>query len=195
MNTATMSTTSSMANPTETGIYYQSHSQQLHNGQQISNGQQMSNGQAPAPQTVTSGPMPHYGSQSSLMQPSPHAYSNSSTYSHGGYYGGLTSPQAATTNMPGPPSMHGPSSMAVGPAMHGAGLHGHNSVLPLPGVPSGPMSPNYSGFDTSGQIAPHGAKPRVTATLWEDEGSLCFQVETRGICVARREGQFERSSV
>lgn len=32
-------------------------------------------------------------------------------------------------------------------------------------------------------------KPRVTATLWEDEGSLCFQVEARGICVARREGK------
>ena len=30
-------------------------------------------------------------------------------------------------------------------------------------------------------------KPRVTATLWEDEGSLCFQVEANGICVARRE--------
>jgi protein SOK2 len=30
-------------------------------------------------------------------------------------------------------------------------------------------------------------KPRVTATLWEDEGSLCFQVEAKGVCVARRE--------
>jgi hypothetical protein len=30
-------------------------------------------------------------------------------------------------------------------------------------------------------------KPRVTTTLWEDEGSLCFQVEARGVCVARRE--------
>ena len=30
--------------------------------------------------------------------------------------------------------------------------------------------------------------PRVTATLWEDEGSLCFQVEAKGVCVARREG-------
>jgi protein SOK2 len=30
-------------------------------------------------------------------------------------------------------------------------------------------------------------KPRVTATLWEDEGSLCFQVEANGVCVARRE--------
>jgi protein SOK2 len=47
----------------------------------------------------------------------------------------------------------------------------------------------YSGasFDITGQIAPPGMKPRVTATLWEDEGSLCFQVEANGICVARRE--------
>lgn len=31
-------------------------------------------------------------------------------------------------------------------------------------------------------------KPRVTATLWEDEGSMCFQVEAKGVCVARRDG-------
>lgn len=43
-------------------------------------------------------------------------------------------------------------------------------------------------YDTTGQIAPPGMKPRVTATLWEDEGSLCFQVEAKGVCVARREG-------
>ena len=47
---------------------------------------------------------------------------------------------------------------------------------------------NDSVYDTSGQLAPPGAKPRVTATLWEDEGSLCFQIEARGVCVARREG-------
>ncbi|KAA8916955.1 hypothetical protein TRICI_000922 [Trichomonascus ciferrii] len=29
--------------------------------------------------------------------------------------------------------------------------------------------------------------PRVTTTLWEDEGTLCFQVEAKGVCVARRE--------
>jgi protein SOK2 len=45
-------------------------------------------------------------------------------------------------------------------------------------------------FDHTGQIAPPGMKPRVTATLWEDEGSLCFQVEAKGVCVARREGSF-----
>lgn len=50
------------------------------------------------------------------------------------------------------------------------------------------MANHYAGFDTTGQNPPPGMKPRVTATLWEDEGSLCFQVEARGICVARREG-------
>lgn len=54
---------------------------------------------------------------------------------------------------------------------------------PLPG------SQSYQShqFDHTGQIAPPGMKPRVTATLWEDEGSLCFQVEAKGVCVARRE--------
>ncbi|CAI4215181.1 unnamed protein product [Parascedosporium putredinis] len=60
---------------------------------------------------------------------------------------------------------------------------------PLPGIPgqAAAMQNQYTGFDTTGQIAPPGMKPRVTATLWEDEGSLCYQVEARGICVARRE--------
>lgn len=45
-------------------------------------------------------------------------------------------------------------------------------------------------FDTTGQIPPIGMKPRVTATLWEDESTLCFQVDIKGTCVARREGIF-----
>ena len=56
-------------------------------------------------------------------------------------------------------------------------------------APGGPTQ-GYTAqtFDTTGQVAPPGMKPRVTATLWEDEGSLCFQVEAKGVCVARREG-------
>jgi hypothetical protein len=68
------------------------------------------------------------------------------------------------------------------------------NVLPLPAMSAGQPGmpgPGYGaqqGFDTTGQVAPPGMKPRVTATLWEDEGSLCFQVEAKGVCVARREG-------
>jgi protein SOK2 len=71
---------------------------------------------------------------------------------------------------------------------------GGQNVLPLPAMAAQPgMSGQgygaQQGFDTTGQVAPPGMKPRVTATLWEDEGSLCFQVEAKGVCVARREGK------
>lgn len=128
----------------------------------------MSAGQPPAPQTVTS----HYGHQQPpVLQPGPGQYSQPAYGSHYGYGNGLTSPPT------GPPVSNG---MGTGP------------VLPLPGGVNQPgmSSGSYSpGYDTTGQIAPPGMKPRVTATLWEDEGSLCFQVEARGICVARREGE------
>ncbi|KAI9891927.1 MAG: hypothetical protein M1814_002312 [Vezdaea aestivalis] len=61
--------------------------------------------------------------------------------------------------------------------------NGQTHPNPFPVAPTQPPQP----FDTTGQIAPAGMKPRVTATLWEDEGSLCFQVEAKGVCVARRE--------
>ncbi|UNI20729.1 hypothetical protein JDV02_006794 [Purpureocillium takamizusanense] len=130
--------------------------------------QHMSAGQAPPPQTVTSGTMTHYQHhQPTLLQPGPAQYSNAAQYPQYGYANGLTSPPAAppVSNMGQP-----------------------QNVLPLPGVPGQQnMGNQYAGFDTSGQQPPPGMKPRVTATLWEDEGSLCFQVEARGICVARRE--------
>jgi len=43
--------------------------------------------------------------------------------------------------------------------------------------------------DPSGQTGPPGKRPKITATLWEDENTLCFQVESAGICVARRAGK------
>lgn len=59
----------------------------------------------------------------------------------------------------------------------------------LGGIPGQPRNyPNVATVtDPTGQSAPPGAKPKVTTTLWEDEGTLCFQVEAKGICVARRE--------
>lgn len=109
--------------------------------------------------------MAHYPPpQPPLLQPGPAQYSAPPhPYPQYGYANGLTSPPAAPVSGGMP-----------------------QNVLPLPGQPG--MPNQYSGFDTTGQVAPPGMKPRVTATLWEDEGSLCFQVEARGICVARRQG-------
>ncbi len=61
-------------------------------------------------------------------------------------------------------------------------------------VPGSHGYPSHN-FDNTGQIAPPGMKPRVTATLWEDEGSLCFQVEAKGVCVARREGRTQTGAI
>ena len=64
----------------------------------------------------------------------------------------------------------------------------HTNYLGGQGVPSGGYPAQNHQHDTTGQVAPAGMKPRVTATLWEDEGSMCFQVEAKGVCVARRDG-------
>ena len=45
--------------------------------------------------------------------------------------------------------------------------------------------------DTISQVEPPSSKNLVSATLWEDEGTLCFHVESRGVCVARREGELQ----
>lgn len=136
--------------------------------------QHLSAGQPHAPQTVTSGAMGHYHQQAPPMLQSTHAqYSNPVNYAYG-YANGLTSPPAA----PAPPSVSN-------------GMSTPQNVLPLPGgavASQSSIQAQYANFDTTGQQPPSGMKPRVTATLWEDEGSLCFQVEARGICVARREG-------
>lgn len=78
-----------------------------------------------------------------------------------------TNPSSAMAQMSSSQYTHGPSN----------GAAGH------------PYPPSQQPFDQTGQVAPPGMKPRVTATLWEDEGSLCFQVEAKGVCVARREGK------
>lgn len=138
----------------------------------------MSAGQAPAPQTVTSGGLGHYSNhqQPPPLQPGPGQYSQAPAHygQYGGYSNGLASPHGG--QVPGSLGSQGnvlslPSLTAAQPVMHSQ------------------YSPQSQGFDTTGQIAPQGMKPRVTATLWEDEGALCFQVEAKGICVARREGK------
>ncbi|KAI7859226.1 transcription regulator HTH, apses-type DNA-binding domain-containing protein [Circinella umbellata] len=46
---------------------------------------------------------------------------------------------------------------------------------------SHPISPPGFGPPTSL------ARPKLTTTVWDDEGTVCYQVDAKGICVARRE--------
>ncbi|PVH81269.1 apses-domain-containing protein [Cadophora sp. DSE1049] len=84
----------------------------------------------------------------------------------------LRYPQDTTRSYPPPPSQ------PQGPQL---------PPMSIPGQDNGDYAAQSVNMDTTGQIAPIGAKPRVTATLWEDEGTLCFQVDVKGTCVARRE--------
>ena len=127
------------------------------------------------------------------MQNGVHSYGSSPvTYSqYGGYGNGMQSLHSAGSSsgsmgsqlvqqspVPLPSESHyGHELFATANAWSGLATNtpaGANGQMPAP-------------FDTTGQLAPAGMKPRVTATLWEDEGSLCFQVEAGGVCVARRE--------
>ena len=45
-----------------------------------------------------------------------------------------------------------------------------------------PTSPSWD------QIVLSEQKPELSATLWEDEGCICFQVKVKGVCIARRDG-------
>jgi protein SOK2 len=114
----------------------------------------------------SSGPMGgHYSQYPAPIMPSQHPYTTQ-YQSYGAY--------PAYSGAPVSSSMSHHSLVAMQPAP---------SQATLPGTQ------NYMGhqMDTTGQLAPPGVKPRVTATLWEDEGTLCFQVEAKGVCVARRE--------
>lgn len=132
------------------------------------------------PQTIQSSAAPpgmsHYNYQTSqALQSAPQPYGSSPTsYSQYAYSNGLA-----------PLHTGGHSSGPLVPQSHPSLPTLANSIPPSSA--GGQQYPSQS-FDTSGQIAPPGMKPRVTATLWEDEGSLCFQVEANGVCVARREG-------
>ncbi|KAH8695952.1 apses transcription factor StuA [Talaromyces proteolyticus] len=124
-------------------------------------------------------PYSHYQQPPPVLPPGSTGYpSTPSSYSYP-YSNGVTSTtQASSTSI----NNQVPTQILPLPAMttHTVTPHGYvggtNASSPQPSI-----------HDPTGQTCPPGAKPRVTATLWEDEGSLCYQVEAKGVCVARRE--------
>jgi enhanced filamentous growth protein 1 len=165
----------------------------------------MSSAQPYTPQSATAPGLSHYSQyqQPQVIQPGPTHYAPSPhSYGTYSYSNGVQSPQSATQ----PPSAHQvhPQALPLPGKLHvvlGSLLSSDVTLAMMPGPPSqhgymgsgsapghGYGSQPQHQFDQTGQIAPPGMKPRVTATLWEDEGSLCFQVEAKGVCVARREG-------
>ncbi|KAL3442160.1 hypothetical protein BJX65DRAFT_229887 [Aspergillus insuetus] len=140
----------------------------------------LSSGQPYASHPATAGAIHYqYPQQPPVLQPTS-TYGPASSYSPYPYPNGVPSsqsaPQAPATSM----GSQVPAQLLPLP------VTSHAVTAPGYGNSSGTPMQGYV-FDPTGQMTPPGAKPRVTATLWEDEGSLCYQVEAKGVCVARRE--------
>ena len=91
-----------------------------------------------------------------------------------------------------PPYHYGYNTPVTTTAHHSTQYPHQPMQLPTMGsnTPTTPASTaNYTPHnpDTTGQVQPPNCKPKLTGTVWEDEGTVCFQVEVNGICVARRE--------
>ncbi|KAF8447088.1 hypothetical protein BDZ91DRAFT_116883 [Kalaharituber pfeilii] len=188
---------SSPHNPTPTGQYgygseYSSQGYAVGVPLDFPGQHHLSQPQQPSPQTATSSnSLTHYQAHSHAMQPYPTPHPHQPYPFHFPTPNGVSSP-SGQPGMPG--SMPGQMGILPLPANSGMTPAPSLTSVPPPGSQTSPQSGgpggSYNGghhFDTTGQIAPPGMKPRVTATLWEDEGSLCFQVEAKGVCVARRE--------
>ena len=157
---------------------------------------QMSAATAHAPASAAPGSLSHYSypPQPLLLSPGPQYGSGPAGYPPYGYPNGVPSRLPASSSMSN--ALVPQSIQLPGESLSSNTTPGASSVLTCsamaPAAPASslPGSQSYQTrtFDHTGQIAPPGMKPRVTATLWEDEGSLCFQVEANGACVARREG-------
>lgn len=163
------------------------------------------------PYTTQPGPVesvPHYAHYQPplLHHAHPHAHAHAS-YGHGssyqpyGYPGVSSATSQPMPNTLAPPMqqslvpLHPPrkslllplKTSADSPAMTTAAASAHS--YPATSYPD-QQQDRQAPMDTTGQVAPPDTRPKVSATLWEDEGTLCYQIEAGGICVARRDGNY-----
>lgn len=146
---------------------------------------------------------PMYGGSYSghAYPPYPNYMGHISHYGHPPHYPGASSTPAYHNQMMSNMvhhsgySPHGATHMPSHHAQNGLPLSMGNSVGAggLPVGPGGPMgssavvqTPSYSSAPQYSTQLPMAGRHRVTTTLWEDEGTLCFQVDVKGVCVARR---------
>lgn len=135
------------------------------------------------PQQAPIGHMPPHSSPGLPQQPGAYLPQPNAYMPPGNHYTAQPSPYDGY-----PPPHQSPYGMPHYPHSHPPSPYGQQFS---PEFHHDPYTyPGYRSYitDPSGQSGPPGMKPRVTTTLWEDEGTLCFQVEAKGICVARREG-------
>lgn len=65
-----------------------------------------------------------------------------------------------------------------------------------PVQPPPPTAPSYYYYPTPTSPTQHqppptppNTYPKLTTSVWEDQNTLCYQVDVNGVCVARRQGK------
>ncbi|CAO3616046.1 unnamed protein product [Mucor hiemalis] len=58
---------------------------------------------------------------------------------------------------------------------------------PPPPLPPPSRNNSYGGYNTLPHMSSPMQRPKLTTTVWEDEGTLCYQVDAKSVCVARRQ--------
>jgi hypothetical protein len=56
-------------------------------------------------------------------------------------------------------------------------------------------SPSYTSSTSCYSLTTHTPiqRPKLTTTVWEDEGTVCYQVDAKSVCVARRQGKTKQN--
>lgn len=145
----------------------------------------------PHPQQFTPSPyaphlMPHHPQHGGGMPGQPYSFQFPTPYH----------PYGPPPALPGDHShhpQHHPNSSPHMPQQQSAPRH-VQSIPPHLQHPSphmGQTSPpvHQPGSTSTPPAAAATGRHRVTTTLWEDENTLCFQVDAKGVCVARRHGE------
>jgi hypothetical protein len=95
---------------------------------------------------------------------------------------------STTLIYPPPHSSHfaNPAGHPFWPNQWGFGGANGTAVLSATGGSAFVPTVGYGGA-ASNLAQGHTPRPKLTTTIWEDEQTLCYQVDARGICVARRQ--------
>lgn len=188
-----------VAHPTGAGLYQENVTPGPHHLAGPFPGAQISPMASPYAYGAAQHPM--YGASYSghAYAPYPGYIGHLSHYGHPPHYpGASSSPAYHAPVMSGmiPPTAYGPHTTASHLPSHHAAMPMAMASTSAAGTASpapGAMAPNAmipaSPYGTAPHYGAQMAMPgrhRVTTTLWEDEGTLCFQVDVKGVCVARR---------
>lgn len=73
----------------------------------------------------------------------------------------------------------------------------HQANEPVQSPPPPPTAPSYYYYPTPTSPTQHQPPPtppttypKLTTSVWEDQNTLCYQVDVNGVCVARRQGKY-----